>query len=249
MGGVATKLIERNTTIPTKKSQVFSTAADNQTAVDIHVVQGEREFARDNKTLGQFRLDGILPARRGVPQIEVTFDIDANGIVNVSAKDLGTGKEQHITITSGSNMSKDDIDKAVKEAAAYEAEDKKRKEAIDARNEADSMVFQTEKALEEVGDKIDANDKTAVEADLNALKEAIAKAPADQMTDAQVDEIKAAKEKLMNSAQKLFSKVYEQAQAAQGAAGAQGQAGPQAGQSASQAGYGDDVVDGDYKEV
>ena len=249
MGGVATKLIERNTTIPTKKSQVFSTAADNQTAVDIHVVQGEREFARDNKTLGQFRLDGILPARRGVPQIEVTFDIDANGIVNVSAKDLGTGKEQHITITSGSNMFKDDIDKAVKEAAAYEAEDKKKKEAIDTRNEADSMVFQTEKAMEEVGDKIDANDKAAVEADLNALKEAINKAPAEQMTDAQVEEIKAAKEKLMNSAQKLFAKVYEQAQAAQGAAGAQGQAGPQAGQSASQAGYGDDVVDGDYKEV
>ena len=249
MGGVATKLIERNTTIPTKKSQVFSTAADNQTAVDIHVVQGEREFARDNKTLGQFRLDGILPARRGVPQIEVTFDIDANGIVNVSAKDLGTGKEQHITITSGSNMSKDDIDKAVKEAAAYEAEDKKKKEAIDTRNEADSMVFQTEKAMEEVGDKIDANDKSAVEADLNALKEAINKAPAEQMTDAQVEEIKAAKEKLMNSAQKLFAKVYEQAQAAQGAAGPQGQAGPQAGQSASQAGYGDDVVDGDYKEV
>ena len=249
MGGVATKLIERNTTIPTKKSQIFSTAADNQTAVDIHVVQGEREFARDNKTLGQFRLDGILPARRGVPQIEVTFDIDANGIVNVSAKDLGTGKEQHITITSGSNMSKDDIDKAVKEAAAYEAEDKKKKEAIDTRNEADSMVFQTEKAMEEVGDKIDANDKAAVEADLNALKEAINKAPAEQMTDAQVEEIKAAKEKLMNSAQKLFAKVYEQAQAAQGAAGAQGQAGPQAGQSASQAGYGDDVVDGDYKEV
>ena len=249
MGGVATKLIERNTTIPTKKSQVFSTAADNQTAVDIHVVQGEREFARDNKTLGQFRLDGILPARRGVPQIEVTFDIDANGIVNVSAKDLGTGKEQHITITSGSNMSKDDIDNAVKEAAAYEAEDKKKKEAIDTRNEADSMVFQTEKAMEEVGDKIDANDKAAVEADLNALKEAINKAPAEQMTDAQVEEIKAAKEKLMNSAQKLFAKVYEQAQAAQGAAGAQGQAGPQAGQSASQAGYGDDVVDGDYKEV
>ena len=249
MGGVATKLIERNTTIPTKKSQVFSTAADNQTAVDIHVVQGEREFARDNKTLGQFRLDGILPARRGVPQIEVTFDIDANGIVNVSAKDLGTGKEQHITITSGSNMSKDDIDKAIKEAAAYEAEDKKKKEAIDTRNEADSMVFQTEKAMEEVGDKIDANDKAAVEADLNALKEAINKAPAEQMTDAQVEEIKAAKEKLMNSAQKLFAKVYEQAQAAQGAAGAQGQAGPQAGQSASQAGYGDDVVDGDYKEV
>ena len=249
LGGVATKLIDRNTTIPTNKKQIFSTAEDNQTAVDIHVVQGERPLARDNKTLGQFKLDGIAPARRGVPQIEVTFDIDANGIVNVSAKDLGTGKEQHITITSGSNMSKDDIDKAVKEAAAYEAEDKKKKEAIDTRNEADSMVFQTEKAMEEVGDKIDANDKAAVEADLNALKEAINKAPAEQMTDAQVEEIKAAKEKLMNSAQKLFAKVYEQAQAAQGAAGAQGQAGPQAGQSASQAGYGDDVVDGDYKEV
>ena len=179
MGGVATRLIERNTTIPTKKSQIFSTAADNQTAVDIHVVQGERQFAKDNKTLGNFRLDGILPARRGVPQIEVTFDIDANGIVNVSAKDLGTGKEQHITITSGSNMSDSDIDKAVKEAAEYEAQDKKRKEAIDTRNDADSIVFQTEKALEEVGDKIDANDKAVVEADLNALKEAINKAPID----------------------------------------------------------------------
>ena len=190
MGGVATRLIERNTTIPTRKSQIFSTAADNQTAVDIHVVQGERQFARDNKTLGQFRLDGIPPARRGVPQIEVTFDIDANGIVNVSAKDLGTGKEQHITITSGSNMSDSDIDKAVKEAAEYEAQDKKRKEAIDARNDADSMVFQTEKALEEVGDKIDANDKAEVEADLNALKEAINRAPVDQMTDAQVEDIK-----------------------------------------------------------
>ena len=193
MGGVATRLIERNTTIPTKKSQIFSTAADNQTAVDIHVVQGERQFAKDNKTLGTFRLDGILPARRGVPQIEVTFDIDANGIVNVSAKDLGTGKEQHITITSGSNMSDSDIDKAVKEAAEYEAQDKKRKEGIDARNEADSMVFQTEKALQDVGDKIDANDKATVEADLNALKEAINKAPIDQMTDAQIDEIKAAR--------------------------------------------------------
>ena len=239
MGGVATRLIERNTTIPTKKSQIFSTAADNQTAVDIHVVQGERQFARDNKTLGQFRLDGILPARRGVPQIEVTFDIDANGIVNVSAKDMGTGKEQHITITSGSNMSDADIEKAVKEAAEFEAQDKKRKEAVDTRNEADSMVFQTEKALEEVGDKIDANDKAAVEADLNALKEAINRAPVDQMTDAQVDDIKAGKEKLMQSAQQLFAKVYEQAQAAQGAAG----------QNAQQAGYGDDVVDGEYKEV
>ena len=245
MGGVATRLIERNTTIPTKKSQIFSTAADNQTAVDIHVVQGERQFARDNKTLGQFRLDGIPPARRGVPQIEVTFDIDANGIVNVSAKDLGPGKEQHITITSGSNMSEADIDKAVKEAAEYEAQDKKKKEAIDARNDADSMVFQTEKALEEVGDKLDANDKSEVEADLNALKEAINRAPIDQMTDAQVEDIKAGKEKLMQSAQKLFAKVYEQAQAAQGGA----QAGGAQGQTAGQAGYGDDVVDGDYKEV
>ena len=244
MGGVATRLIERNTTIPTKKSQIFSTAADNQTAVDIHVVQGERQFARDNKTLGQFRLDGIPPARRGVPQIEVTFDIDANGIVNVSAKDLGTGKEQHITITSGSNMSDADIDKAVKEAAEYEAQDKKRKEAIDARNEADSMVFQTEKALEEVGDKIDANDKAEVESDLNALKEAINRAPVEEMTDAQVDDIKAGREKLMNSAQKLFAKVYEQAQA--GAAG-QG-AGPDMGGSTGGAGA-DDVVDADFKEV
>ena len=219
MGGIATRLIERNTTIPTKKSQIFSTAADNQTAVDINVVQGERQFAKDNKSLGQFRLDGIPPARRGVPQIEVTFDIDANGIVNVSAKDLGTGKEQHITITAGSNMSDSDIDKAVKEAAEYEAQDKKRKEAIDTRNDADAMVFQTEKAIEEVGDKLDANDKTAVEADLAALKDLIAKAPVDNMTDEQVAEIKAAKEKLMESAQKLFAKVYEQAQ---GAAGAQG---------------------------
>ena len=246
MGGVATKLIERNTTIPTKKSQIFSTAADNQTAVDIHVVQGERQFARDNKTLGQFRLDGILPARRGVPQIEVTFDIDANGIVNVSAMDKRTGKEQHITITSGSNMSDADIEKAVKEAAEFEAQDKKKKEAIDTRNDADSMVFQTEKALEEVGDKIDANDKAAVEADLNTLKEAVNRAPIDQMTDAQVEDIKAAKEKLMQSAQQLFTKVYEQAQAAGGAQGAGSQAGPQ---DAGQAGYGDDVVDGDYKEV
>ena len=245
MGGVATRLIERNTTIPTKKSQIFSTAADNQTAVDIHVVQGERQFARDNKSLGQFRLDGIPPARRGVPQIEVTFDIAANGIVNVSAKDLGTGKEQHITITSGSNMSDADIDKAVKEAAEYEAQDKKKKEAIDTRNEADSMVFQTEKALEEVGDKIDANDKSAVEADLNALKEAINRAPVDQMTDAQVEDIKAGKEKLMASAQALFAKVYEAAQGAN--AGAGQNMGGQANGGASQAD--DDVIDGDFKEV
>ena len=244
MGGVATRLIERNTTIPTKKSQIFSTAADNQTAVDIHVVQGERQFARDNKTLGQFRLDGIPPARRGIPQIEVTFDIDANGIVNVSAKDLGTGKEQHITITSGSNMSDDDIDKAVKEAAEYEAQDKKRKDSIDARNDADSMVFQTEKALEEVGDKIAPGDKAEVEADLNALKEAINRAPVEEMTDAQVEDIKAGREKLMNSAQKLFAKVYEQAQAS----GAAGQAGPDMGGAGNAAG-GDDVVDADFKEV
>ncbi len=248
MGGVATRLIERNTTIPTKKSQIFSTAADNQTAVDIHVVQGEREFARDNKTLGQFRLDGILPARRGVPQIEVTFDIDANGIVNVSAKDLGTGKEQHITITSGSNMSEADIEKAVKEAAEFEAQDKKKKEGIDARNEADSIVFQTEKALEEVGDKISASDKAAVEADLTALKEAINRAPIDQMTDAQVADIKAGKEKLMASAQALFTKVYEAAQAAGAGAGAQG-AGPDGNGAAGAGKADDDVIDGDFKEV
>ena len=245
MGGIATRLIERNTTIPTKKSQIFSTAADNQTAVDIHVVQGEREFARDNKTLGQFRLDGIPPARRGVPQIEVTFDIDANGIVNVSAKDLGTGKEQHITITSGSNMSDAEIEKAVKEAAEFEAQDKKKKEGIDARNDADSMVFQTEKALEEVGDKIAAADKSAVEADLAALKEAINRAPIDQMTDAQVEDIKAGKEKLMNSAQALFAKVYETAQQAQGAQGAGSDMSGAAGAGRAD----DDVIDGDFKEV
>ncbi len=252
LGGVATKLIERNTTIPTKKSQVFSTAADNQTAVDIHVVQGERQFAKDNKSLGQFRLDGIPPARRGVPQIEVTFDIDANGIVNVSAKDLGTGKEQHITITSGSNMSDSEIDKAVKEAAEYEAQDKKKKEAIDVRNDADAMVFQTEKAMEEVGDKIDAADKTAVEEDLKALKELVEKTNPEDMTDAQIDDLKAGKEKLMSSAQKLFAKVYEQAQSAAGAAGAAG-AGPDMGQAAGGSTAGsqpdDDVVDGDYREV
>ena len=248
MGGIATRLIERNTTIPTKKSQIFSTAADNQTAVDINVVQGERQFARDNKSLGQFRLDGIPPARRGVPQIEVTFDIDANGIVNVSAKDLGTGKEQHITITAGSNMSDDEIDKAVREAAEYEAQDKKRKEAVDTKNDADAMVFQTEKAMEEAGDKIDANDKTAVEADLNALKDILAKCGnTDEISDAQIQDIKAAKEKLMQSAQKLFAKMYEQAQAQGGA-----QAGPDMGagaQGGSNEAYGDDVVDGDYREV
>ena len=248
MGGIATKLIERNTTIPTKKSQVFSTAADNQTAVDINVLQGERQFAKDNKSLGQFRLDGIPPARRGVPQIEVTFDIDANGIVNVSAKDLGTGKEQHITITSGTNMSDDDIEKAVKEAAEFEAQDKKRKEGIEARNEADSMVFQTQKALDEVGDKISGSDRDAVEADLNALKAVIDRTTPESMTDADVDEIKAAKDKLMNSAQTLFAKLYEQGQGAAGAAGPdmEAGAGPDMGNNSEAA---DDVVDGDYREV
>ena len=254
MGGIATRLIERNTTIPTKKSQIFSTAADNQTAVDINVVQGERQFAKDNKSLGQFRLDGIPPARRGVPQIEVTFDIDANGIVNVSAKDLGTGKEQHITITAGSNMSDSDIDKAVKEAAEFEAQDKKRKEAIDTRNNADSMVFQVENALKEAGDKLDANDKASVEADLNALKDLLAQtANAQELTDSQVADIKAAQEKMMESAQKLFSKMYEQTQGAQGQAGPgpdMGNMGGNAGaQGGNEAGYGDDVVDADYKEV
>ena len=242
MGGIATRLIERNTTIPTRKSQIFSTAADNQTAVDINVVQGERQFARDNKSLGQFRLDGIPPARRGVPQIEVTFDIDANGIVNVSAKDLGTGKEQHITITAGSNMSDEDIDKAVKEAAEYEAQDKKRKEGIDAKNEADAMVSQTEQAMNEAGDKLDPNDKQEVQADLDALKATIA-GIGEEVTDAQIEELKAGKEKLMNSAQKLFAKMYEQTQGA----GAQG-AGPDMGaQGAGNAN--DDVVDGEFTEV
>ena len=249
MGGIATRLIERNTTIPTKKSQIFSTAADNQTAVDINVVQGERQFAKDNKSLGQFRLDGIPPARRGVPQIEVTFDIDANGIVNVSAKDLGTGKEQHITITAGSNMSDDEIDKAVKEAAEFEAQDKKRKESIDTRNNADSMVFQVENALKEAGDKIDANDKAAVEADLNALKDLLSQtANAEEMTDSQVADIKAAQEKMMESAQKLFAKMYEQTQQAGGQAGPDMNMGGGAAGS-TDAGNNDDVVDADYKEV
>ena len=258
MGGVATRLIERNTTIPTKKSQVFSTAADNQTAVDINVLQGERQFAKDNKSLGQFRLDGIPPAMRGVPQIEVTFDIDANGIVNVSAKDLGTGKEQHITITAGSNMSDNDIDKAVKEAAEFEAQDKKRKEAIDTRNEADSFVFQTEKALKDVGDKIDAASKQTVEDDLKSLKDLLEQTKDKELSDSEIDSLKSQKEKLMNDAQALFAKVYE---GTQGAAGAQGAgpdmsgaagAGPQAGPDMGSSNAGsknDDVVDGDYREV
>ena len=246
MGGVATRLIERNTTIPTKKSQIFSTAADNQTAVDINVVQGERQFARDNKSLGQFRLDGIPPARRGVPQIEVTFDIDANGIVNVSAKDLGTGKEQHITITAGSSMSDADIEKAVKEAAEYEAQDKKRKEAIDARNDADSFVFQTEKALNEVGDKIDASEKASLEADVNDLKAFLESTKDAEMTDDQVAELKSKQEALMTKAQNLFTKMYE---SMQGAAGAGPDMGNMGGAQTQDAGAADDVVDGDYREV
>ena len=259
MGGIATHLIERNTTIPTKKSQIFSTAEDNQTAVDINVVQGERQFARDNKSLGQFRLDGIPPARRGVPQIEVTFDIDANGIVTVSAKDLGTGKEQHITITGGSNMSDEEIDKAVKEAAEYEAQDKKRKEAVDTRNDADAFAVQTRKALDEVGDKLDAGDKSAVEADLKAVEDLVNKfQKPDDMSDADVSELKNAKEKLEQSAQKVFSKMYESAQAA-GAAQGGPQAGPNpgagagpqpnAGSTNNSGNNGDDVVDADFKEV
>ena len=245
MGGIATPLIERNTTIPTKKSQVFSTAADNQTAVDINVLQGERKFARDNKSLGQFRLDGIPPAMRGVPQIEVTFDIDANGIVNVSAKDLGTGKEQHITITAGSNMSDEDIEKAIKEAAQFEAEDRKRKEGVDARNEADSIVFQTEKALKEVGDKIDASAKATVESEIADLK-AILERTKDQtdISDADIDALKSGKEKLMNDSQQLFTQMYQNMQNNQGAGPDMG--GHNAGGSAS---GDDDVVDGDYREV
>lgn len=250
LGGVATPLIKRNTTIPTRASQIFSTAADNQTAVDIHVVQGEREFARDNKTLGQFRLDGILPAQRGTPQIEVTFDIDANGIVNVSAKDKGTGKEQHITITSGSNMSKDDIDKAVKEAAQYEAADKEKKEAIEVRNGADSIVFQTKKALEDVGDKISESDKSQVEADLKALEDVLAANPLEGITKDGAERIKAAQETLMKSSQALFTKVYENAQQAggQGANAQDSASSENMGEAGSDA-KDDGVVDGDFKEV
>ncbi len=247
MGGIATHLIERNTTIPTRKSQIFSTAADNQSAVDINVVQGERQFAKDNKSLGRFQLDGIAPARRGVPQIEVTFDIDANGIVNVSAKDLGTGREQHITITAGSNLSDAEIDKAVKEAAEYEAQDKKRKEGIDVRNDADAMVFQTENALKEVGDKISADDKAKVQAEIDSLKAAIEKTNIESMTDAEIDELKAGKERLMNVAQPVFTKMYEAQNPNAGAgprAGPQGDAGQQNYQNNN-----DDVVDGDYTEV
>ena len=256
LGGVATHLIERNTTIPTKKSQVFSTAADNQSAVDINVVQGEREFAKDNKSLGTFRLDGIMPAPRGVPQIEVTFDIDANGIVNVSAKDKGTGKENHITITSGSNMSKDDIDKAVKEAKEYEAKDKERKEAIEIRNNADSMVFQTKKTLNEQGANIDAAVKEKVEAAIKDLEDAINKAPIETITKEQAEEIKKKQEDLMKAAEEVYKKAYEEEMKKQQAGGAQAGADPNAqdGPDMNAGGNpggnpGDDVVDGDFKEV
>ena len=257
MGGIATHLIERNTTIPTKKSQVFSTTADNQTAVDINVVQGERQFARDNKSLGQFRLDGIAPAPRGVPQIEVTFDIDANGIVNVSAKDLGTGKEQHITITAGSNMSDSDIEKAIKEAQEFEAQDKKRKENVETINDADAFVFQTEKALNEVGDKISDSDKSQVQADLDKVKELVSKIKGNEAnaSESDIDALKAAKEQLTNSAQSVFTKMYEAAGAAAGAG--QG-AGPDMGgfsganagaDQSSQGSADDDVIDGNFREV
>ena len=236
MGGVNTVIIERNTTIPTKKSQIFSTAADNQTSVEVHVLQGEREFAKDNKTLGMFHLDGIMPARRGVPQIEVTFDIDSNGIVHVSAKDLGTGKEQHISITASSNMSKDDIDKAVKEAEQFAAEDKKKREAVDLRNNADQMVYQTEKLLSENGDKFSDDDKSALNTKLDALKEAL--------KGDNTDAIKSAEEDLTNKFYEVSQKIYE---ATQGAQGPQPGAAPGADteQGGNDAGY----TDADYTEV
>lgn len=235
LGGVATKLIDRNTTIPTNKKQIFSTAEDNQTAVDIHVVQGERPLARDNKTLGQFKLDGIAPARRGVPQIEVTFDIDANGIVNVSAKDLGTGKEQHITITAGSNLSEEEIDRAVKEAEQFAEQDKKRKEAIDAKNEADSLIFQTEKALSELEGKLGDDEKATVESALNSLKDTVKDMQPETMTETDVANVKSATEALTQEFYKISEKLYQQAQAAQGGDAANG---------------GDpNVVDGEGKEL
>ena len=236
MGGVNTVIIERNTTIPTKKSQIFSTAADNQTSVEVHVLQGEREFAKNNKTLGMFRLDGIMPARRGVPQIEVTFDIDSNGIVHVSAKDLGTGKEQHISITASSNMSKDDIDKAVKEAEQFAAEDKKKREAVDLRNNADQMVYQTEKLLSENGDKFSDDDKSALNTKLDALKEAL--------KGDNTDAIKSAEEDLTNKFYEVSQKIYEATQGAQGP-----QPGAAPGADAAQGGNDAGYTDADYTEV
>ena len=240
LGGVCTKIIERNTTIPTKKSQIFSTAADNQPSVEVNVLQGEREFARDNKSLGTFHLDGIAPAPRGVPQIEVTFDIDANGIVHVSAKDLGTGKEQSITITASTNMSKDDIDKAVKDAEQYAAEDKKRREEVDVRNNADQMVFQTEKALGEFGDKVSAEEKSEVETKLSALKEAL--------KSGSVDDIKAKQDDLQKAFYAISEKVYQQAAQQQGQQpGADAQQGPTG--NAGSAPKDDGAVDADFHEV
>ena len=236
MGGVNTVIIERNTTIPTKKSQIFSTAADNQTSVEVHVLQGEREFAKDNKTLGMFHLDGIMPARRGVPQIEVTFDIDSNGIVHVSAKDLGTGKEQHISITASSNMSTDDIDKAVKEAEQFAAEDKKKREAVDLRNNADQMVYQTEKLLSENGDKFSDDDKSALNTKLDALKEAL--------KGDNTDAIKSAEEDLTNKFYEVSQKIYEATQGAQGP-----QPGAAPGADAAQGGNDAGYTDADYTEV
>ena len=236
MGGVNTVIIERNTTIPVKKSQIFSTAADNQTSVEVHVLQGEREFAKDNKTLGMFHLDGIMPARRGVPQIEVTFDIDSNGIVHVSAKDLGTGKEQHISITASSNMSKDDIDKAVKEAEQFAAEDKKKREAVDLRNNADQMVYQTEKLLSENGDKFSDDDKSALNTKLDALKEAL--------KGDNTDAIKSAEEDLTNKFYEVSQKIYEATQGAQGP-----QPGAAPGADAAQGGNDAGYTDADYTEV
>ena len=236
LGGVCTKIIDRNTTIPTKKSQIFSTAADNQPSVEVNVLQGEREFARDNKSLGTFHLDGIAPAPRGVPQIEVTFDIDANGIVHVSAKDLGTGKEQSITITASTNMSKDDIDKAVKDAEQYAAEDKKRREEVDVRNNADQMVFQTEKALGEFGDKVSAEEKSEVETKLSALKEAL--------KSGSVDDIKAKQDDLQKAFYAISEKVYQQAAQAQGQ-----QPGAQPGSDAGAQPKDDGAVDADFHEV
>jgi molecular chaperone DnaK len=235
MGGVMTKLIDRNTTIPVKKSQTFTTAADGQTSVEVHVLQGEREMAQYNKTLGRFNLDGIAPARRGVPQIEVTFDIDANGIVNVSAKDLGTGKEQHITITSSTNMSKEDIDKAVREAEQFAAEDAKRKEEVDVRNQGDQMVYQTEKTLEDMGDKVSASDKANVESALGKLKETL------KGSDTQA--IKSATEDLSKAFYAVSEKMYGQAGQPGPDMGGQAQGGAQGGNA------GPDVVDADYEVV
>ena len=237
MGGVNTRIIERNTTIPVKKSQIFSTAADNQTSVEVHVLQGEREFARDNKTLGIFHLDGILPARRGTPQIEVTFNIDANGIVNVSAKDLGTNKEQSISITSSTNMSKEDIEKAVQDAERFAEEDKKRKDAVDARNAADQMVYQCEKILADDGDKFSESDKADLQTKIDALKEAL--------KGEDIEAIKARQEELTQQFYKISEELYKQAQAAQGGANPGAGYDPNAGAAPNSDGY----YDADFKDV